>query len=196
MFFPDEQEVLKLLWPEEGEPLKGLSSPHKQALIHQAIQKLINHPRVFLGSRAKSPTKINEKELSIYVFKEEGRLVFKLCCGATFIHFSDFHALTKNRVAGQIWIDLHENYCSIYNLSLKKQHIIEKISLFHFPLEALDEIKLRLASINQIIPIFLSENIKGKPSPTNHEPIFRIEFLRSNAMKIDAKVMRCDNVKL
>ncbi|MEC7984455.1 MAG: DEAD/DEAH box helicase [Myxococcota bacterium] len=192
--FSEERELLQLLWPNEGENLKGISSGHKQALIHQAIRKLVLHPRVFLGSKSNQTIEVVESELKLYLFKENGRLIFKVCCGATFLNFAEFHALTKNRIAGQIWILLEDNSCKIFNLSLKKQSIIKSLFSTSLPIEALDEIKLRLSSLNEIVPVILSEPLRGKAFPTSSETIFRVEFLRSNTMKVDVKVRPFKNL--
>lgn len=184
----EEQQRIRLLWPEREDTLKGITHKHRQALHHMAISTLINHPRVFLGARAKSPISIQEMHLRIHAFTRNKMIHFQLKCGEHTIEAHEFEHYIQHRTAGGIWIHDKKEMLYVIDLSLKKQSLIRSILELQLPEEAKDELRKRIPKISKTIPLSLTEELECPSIPTNSSPIFQLELKSSQKFEVTAIV--------
>ena len=184
----EDQNRLRLLWPEEQDLPKNISNRHRQALIHMAIATLNDRSLFFLGARSKEPATIQKSTISITGSPKNGMIQFSILCSDIKIENHEFASLLNHRVAGGIWILPIKNTLHIIELPLKKQRLIKKLTKLSIPLEAYDSFCQRIPNIGQIVDISLSKDLEGTSFPTNSAPIFQLELKSSNKMEVTAIV--------
>ena len=184
----EEQHRVRLLWPEREEAIKGIAHKHRQALHHMAIATLIDHPRVFLDARSKSPVSIQERSLRIHACIQNNMIIFRLQCGEHSIEAHEFESLTKHRTAGGIWIYKKKDTITIVDLSIKKQSLIRSMTQLQLPDTAREEVRKRIPQISKTIALSLTEELEGPSVPTDSRPIFQLELKSSQILEVTAVV--------
>lgn len=182
-----DAEVVALLLPDKQQKTNPIIA---QALRHQAVKKLQNHPNVFLGGQATSTIVVKQGTIQLGVGIVDQQIQIDPLWQGKPINYAVFHARLAKRLAGNILIIIEEDTCYTIDFSVEKQNIIKFLFVKgnQFPIISKGEILLRLPSLAQRFPLVLSAELQGTKHEANSDPIFKIELQENNTLCIQSHV--------
>ncbi|MEL6348743.1 MAG: SNF2-related protein, partial [Myxococcota bacterium] len=190
---PIDQEVLAQLVPAPEVSQRRQPEALRAALVHRALEKLIDHPRVLIG-RSSAPAPVGRSRLHLRWHQEDdyAPIVLQPLIDD---HLWDVDALLEQmeqRMAGGLLVlaDEAEPRCQIVRVEPGTVALLKRMTRRGniFPAEAAEALIERRAAFERLLPVQLSASLRGDEVEVNQQPILRLQMLDNEVLRAEARV--------
>ena len=188
----DIESILKsgLHMPERSDShLLHLSTSNNPSLFSTMLHLLQKHPRVFVGSRSADIGILKESHFNLSFTQNSTGIEWSIMMEEEEISALDIlNFLSAKKSA--LWFSFEENKFTYIEISHKIQKFIHNISKTSkiIPSEGISAIYQRLPNIESILPVHLSESLRGTAIFPDSRPIIRVSNGGENNLRLELKV--------
>ncbi|MFT5683091.1 MAG: superfamily II DNA or RNA helicase [Myxococcota bacterium] len=187
---PVDGEVLDQLDPAPDVPLRSRPDALQQAHTHRAIEHLIGHPRVLVGTNSE-PVPVRHGTLSLrWQTDETGWLALQPALDDVPLPLKSLVDLLHSRLAGGRLVIVEPDQCVVIRVGPGVAGLFESLLTrgFRFPPEAIGELMERRADVERLLPVRLSADLRGDPVQPDLSPILCLQALSGDAVRLSVRI--------
>ncbi len=191
---PVDRRVAELLLPdpEQGSTQhRGLSDTEA---VHRALDLLVGHPRVFHGSRGSDrPISVRRSELALHWNElDDGAITIETTIDEEPMAPDKLAAAAREGVRGGCLVEL-EAEPGVMRVTPIQPGVVGILSVLErrgntFAVDAGSELLERLHAFSRLLPVLLSESLRGIEMKADSRPLVQLELLPDGELKISIRV--------
>jgi len=193
----DVESILKSV-SHQSEPsdlhLLQLSKSNCPSLVTTMLHILQKHPRVFVGSRSADIGILQESQFSLSFTQNSTGIEWSIMMEEEEILASEILNFLSAKNSA-LWFKFGDNKFSYAEINHKLHLLIQNIAKVSkiIPSEGIASIYQRLPNLENILPVQLSESLRGKVLFADSRPIIRVSNGGHNNLRLDLKVRPISN---
>lgn len=187
---PVDREVLDQLDPAPDVPQRSRHADLQQAHTHRAIEHLIGHPRVLVGTNS-APVTVRRGTLSLrWQTDETGWLTLQPALDDAPLPLKSLVDLLHARLAGGRLVVVEGDSCVVARVGPGVVSLFESLLTrgHRFPPEAIAVLMERRPDIERILPIRLSADLRGDLVQPDLSPILCLQALSGDGVRLSVRI--------
>ncbi|MBN93902.1 MAG: helicase SNF2 [Deltaproteobacteria bacterium] len=190
---PSDRRVVELLMPDPNRPDELVLEVGQTAITHRALALLVGHPRVFLGSRGAVSIRVERARLALHWTRlDDGSIRILPTLNDEPVEAEALADSARRGVAGGCLVELDQEEL-VLTVTPIQPGVVGVLSVLErrgttFSVEAGSELLSRLQAFSRLLPVLLSESLRGVRRDPDSRPIVQLEVLSDGALKVGIRV--------
>jgi len=190
---PSDRRVVELLMPDPNRPDELVLEVGQSAITHRALALLVGHPRVFFGSRGSAALRVEKARLALHWTRlDDGAIRILPTLNGEPVEADVLADSARRGVAGGCLVELDEEQL-VLTVTPIQPGVVGVLSVLErrgttFSVEAGSELLSRLQAFSRLLPVLLSESLRGVRRDPDSRAIVQLEVLSDGGLKISIRV--------
>jgi len=191
---PVDSRITELLMPDSGQSVRQHRGMTDSEAVHRALDLLVGHPRVFVGNKGSDrPITVRRSELALHWNKlDDGSITIQTTIDDEPIQPDRLASAAREGVRGGCLVDLNEDE-GILTVTPIQPGVVGILSVLEqrgstFAVDAGSELLERLHAFSRLLPVLLSESLRGVEMAPDNRPLINLQILPEGDLEISIRV--------
>jgi len=190
---PSDRRVVELLMPDPNRPDDLVLEVGQAAITHRALALLVGHPRVFLGSRGAVPLRVERARLALHWTRlDDGAIRILPTLNGDPVEAEALADSARRGVAGGCLLELDREGMTL-TVTPIQPGVVGVLAVLErrgttFSVEAGSELLSRLQAFSRLLPVLLSESLRGVRRDPDSRSIVQLEVLGDGGLRVSIRV--------
>jgi len=191
---PVDRRVTELLLPDPSQPPRKHRGMSDTETVHRAMTLLVGHPRVFFfDNNNDHPITVRQAELALSWNKlDDGSITIQSTIDDQPMEPEALAAAAREGVIGGCLLDLDKEAgdCTVTPIQPGVVGILAVLERRGntFAVDAGSELLGRLQAFSRLLPVLLSETLRGMEVDPDSRPLVRLEVLNEGELQVQVRV--------
>ncbi len=191
---PVDRKITEILLPHVDEAARQHRGLTHHESIHRSLDLLVNHPRVFFSrGSGDHPITVRRSELALHWNKlDDGSITIEPTVDGKPMEPSRLASAAREGVRAGSLVELDED-ASLLTVIPIQPGVVGILSVLEqrgstFAVDAGSELLDRLHAFSRLLPVLLSESLRGIEMPPDNRPLIRLEVLPEGSLQVNIRV--------
>jgi hypothetical protein len=191
---PVDRRVAELLLPDPDNPPRSHRGMCDTETVHRALDLLVGHPRVLFCAKSNDRLiTVRRAELSLHWNKlEDGSITIQSTIDNQPMDAEELAAAAREGVSGGclVELDADNGHCTVTPIQPGVVGLLGVLDRrgHTFAVDAGSELLGRLQAFSRMLPVLLSETLRGMEMDADSRPLVRLEVLGDGDLQIQVRV--------
>jgi len=198
---PIDSRVAELLLPDPTQSLRQHRGVTNTEAVHRALDLLVGHPRVFTaGKGADRSITVRRSELALHWNRlDDGSITIQTAIDDALVKPETLAMAAREGVSGGCLVELNDD-TGVLTVTPIQPGVVGILSVLEqrgstFAVDAGSELLGRLHAFSRLLPVLLSETLRGMEMPPDNRPVVNLKILPEGDLDIRIRVQPMTGVE-